>query len=264
MSLLSLAKICLRPLLFPNLSLFSKKIQTKTFTTMASNNKAAGRVLLPLTINPIRYDVKLTPDLENYTFSGVTTIELSTTADVNTSDIVMHAKELCFANASYIVKGATEVVHEAEEITINSKSTTVSFGFTTSIPKNSTLIMTISYNGFLNNQMAGFYRSSYTNIHGEKKIMASTQFESLDARRAFPCWDEPARSKFYNIISAYIDGNLFYLEFVLGGLAQHKYDYFLICSTHTQIHKNSSLFFFSTRGNLWCYTSSTQTSRCLL
>jgi len=36
--------------------------------------------------------------------------------------------------------------------------------------------------GFLNNQMAGFYRSSYTNIHGEKKIMASTQFESLDAR----------------------------------------------------------------------------------
>ena len=171
---------------------------------MASNNKAAGRVLLPLTINPIRYDVKLTPDLENYTFSGVTTIELSTSADVNTSDIVMHAKELCFANASYIVKkgsssGTTseEVVHEAEEITINSKSTTVSFGFTTPIPKNSTLIMTINYNGFLNNQMAGFYRSSYTNIHGEKKIMASTQFESLDARRAFPCWDEPARSEFY-------------------------------------------------------------------
>ncbi len=181
---------------------FPKTSKQKRLPTMASNNKAAGRVLLPLTINPIRYDVKLTPDLENYTFSGVTTIELSTTANVNTSDIVMHAKELCFANASYIVKGSgtTEVVHEAEEITINSKSTTVSFGFTTPIPKNSTLIMTISYNGFLNNQMAGFYRSSYTNIHGEKKIMASTQFESLDARRAFPCWDEPARSKFYNSI----------------------------------------------------------------
>ena len=177
---------------------------------MASNNKAAGRVLLPLTINPIRYDVKLTPDLENYTFSGVTTIEVSTTADVNTSDIVMHAKELCFANASYIVKGGKDTtVHEAEEITINSKSTTVSFGFTTPIPKNSTLIITINYNGFLNNQMAGFYRSSYTNIHGEKKIMASTQFESLDARRAFPCWDEPARSKFILLYHrSRLDGNL--------------------------------------------------------
>jgi hypothetical protein len=63
--------------------------KTNSLETMVSNNKAAGRVLLPSTINPIRYDVKLTPDLQNYTFSGVTTIELSTTADVNTSDIVM-------------------------------------------------------------------------------------------------------------------------------------------------------------------------------
>lgn len=46
--------------------------------------------------------------------------------------------------------------------------------------------------GHLNNQMAGFYRSSYTSASGEKRIMASTQFEALDARRAFPCWDEPA------------------------------------------------------------------------
>ena len=40
--------------------------------------------------------------------------------------------------------------------------------------------------------MAGFYRSNYTGIDGQSKIMASTQFEALDARRAFPCWDEPA------------------------------------------------------------------------
>lgn len=47
--------------------------------------------------------------------------------------------------------------------------------------------------------MAGFYRSSYTNIHGESKIMASTQFESLDARRAFPCWDEPSRKAVFGL-----------------------------------------------------------------
>ena len=35
--------------------------------------------------------------------------------------------------------------------------------------------------------------AGYKDINGTKKIMASTQFESLDARRAFPCWDEPAR-----------------------------------------------------------------------
>jgi puromycin-sensitive aminopeptidase len=56
--------------------------------------------------------------------------------------------------------------------------------------------------------MAGFYRSSYTNIHGEPKIMASTQFEALDARRAFPCWDEPARKAVFGltlIVPAHLD-----------------------------------------------------------
>ena len=40
--------------------------------------------------------------------------------------------------------------------------------------------------------MAGFYKSMYSDANGTKKVMVSTQFEALDARRAFPCWDEPA------------------------------------------------------------------------
>ena len=40
--------------------------------------------------------------------------------------------------------------------------------------------------------MAGFYRSTYTDYKGDEKLVASTQFEALDARRAFPCVDEPA------------------------------------------------------------------------
>ena len=161
-------------------------------TASSSSDKAAGRVLLPSNITPIRYDITLTPDLSAFTFAGVTTIELTTGPDVvSSSKITLHAKELCFASASYTIKSgddqspSEEKKHEAEEISTNTKSTTVTFGFgtTSPIPPNATLLLTIHYTGFLNNQMAGFYRSSYTDIHGTKKIMASTQFESLDARR---------------------------------------------------------------------------------
>eukprot|EP00581_Thalassiosira_minuscula_P004938 CAMPEP_0183743044 /NCGR_PEP_ID=MMETSP0737-20130205/65013_1 /TAXON_ID=385413 /ORGANISM="Thalassiosira miniscula, Strain CCMP1093" /LENGTH=925 /DNA_ID=CAMNT_0025978647 /DNA_START=599 /DNA_END=3376 /DNA_ORIENTATION=+ len=160
----------------------------------SSASKSEGRVLLPPHIEPIRYDLKFTPDFENFTFAGVTTVELKTDDDVSGREICMHAKELSFECASYtVVDGEGDGQQDAEEIRVNSKSTTVTFLFEKDLPKNATLSLTIKYIGFLNNQMAGFYRSSYTNIHGESKIMASTQFESLDARRAFPCWDEPAR-----------------------------------------------------------------------
>ena len=165
----------------------------------SKDKKAEGRVLLPSTIVPTRYDLKLTPDLEAFTFNGDITIELTTSADLekDCKEIVMHAKELCFISASFVVAGAAAV--EAEEIRDNKKATTVTFSFPEAIPASSTITLAIKYIGFLNNQMCGFYRSSYTNIHGEKKIMASTQFESLDARRCFPCVDEPAAKAVFGV-----------------------------------------------------------------
>jgi aminopeptidase 2 len=69
----------------------------------------------------------------------------------------------------------------------------VTFGFASlnlSTPRKSSL--EVRYTGSLNNQMAGFYRSKYIDRHGQSQFMASTQFESLDERRAFSCVDEPA------------------------------------------------------------------------
>jgi len=80
------------------------------------------------------------------------------------------------------------------------KTTTATLVFGEKLPAdNKEIVLTIIYTGFLNNQMAGFYRSTYVDIHGESKIMASTQFEALDARRAFPCWDEPARKAVFGL-----------------------------------------------------------------
>jgi aminopeptidase N len=122
--------------------------------------------------------------------------------------ITLHAKELCISSAQYVVVDmlsqedpipTTPVV--AEEIILNTKATTVQFKFPQNIPPRAkTIQLTIQYMGYLNNQMAGFYRSEYTDIDGTtKKMMASTQFESLDARRCFPCMDEPAVKAIFSV-----------------------------------------------------------------
>lgn len=56
----------------------------------------------------------------------------------------------------------------------------------------------IEFNGFLNDKLAGFYRSKYT-LNGEDRYMAVSQFEPTDARRAFPCWDEPTLKSTFEI-----------------------------------------------------------------
>ena len=47
------------------------------------------------------------------------------------------------------------------------------------------------FTGILNDKLHGFYRSTFTDADGVEQVIATTQFEATDARRAFPCWDEP-------------------------------------------------------------------------
>ena len=127
--------------------------------------------------------------------------------DTNQNSITLHAKELCIASAQYVVLEGTDesmttpsTPVSASEILSNVKATTVEFKFEKEIPVHAkTIQLTIQYMGYLNNQMAGFYRSEYTNMEGVKKMMASTQFESLDARRCFPCVDEPGVKAIFSV-----------------------------------------------------------------
>lgn len=64
------------------------------------------------------------------------------------------------------------------------KYNTVKFTFGASLPIGEG-VLSVKFKGILNGDMAGFYKSSYTDANGTKKIMASTQFEALDARRFF-------------------------------------------------------------------------------
>lgn len=80
------------------------------------SSKSAGRVLLPDYVVPTKYDLKITPDLVNYTFDGVVTIDMTTSSDVDSKQITLHAKELLFKSASFQVSGDDNKTITAEEV----------------------------------------------------------------------------------------------------------------------------------------------------
>lgn len=62
-------------------------------------------------------------------------------------------------------------------------------------------VLEMNFTGELNDKMKGFYRSKYLGNGGsEERYAAVTQFEATDARRCFPCWDEPALKSTFDII----------------------------------------------------------------
>jgi len=51
--------------------------------------------------------------------------------------------------------------------------------------------LTIEFTGILNDKLRGFYRSTFVDGDGNEQVIATTQMQATDCRRAFPCWDEP-------------------------------------------------------------------------
>lgn len=83
---------------------------------------------------------------------------------------------------------------DAISITSEKENETTTFTFAQELQSNSTAVLYIAFKGVLNDNMVGFYRSSFKDDEGTTHYIATTQFEPTDARRAFPCWDEVIKS----------------------------------------------------------------------
>lgn len=145
--------------------------------------------LLTRDLEPVFYSIELEPDLEAFSFKGRETIRIK--AHHPFSKIELHALELKIKRASL---GRLD----AKEITCNKKRETVILDFGRTMKPGTYPDLMLEFEGVLNDKMHGFYRTSYQR-DGKKQWGAATQFEATDARRAFPCWDEPDRKARFQV-----------------------------------------------------------------
>ena len=137
---------------------------------------------LPKDVVPTAYRLDLKPDLEKLTLSGGEEIDVEVARPVDT--ITLDAIDLTFESV------ALKDLGETASVTLDAKAQTASFHFAHPIPAGRHTLA-IAYKGIIPETPAGLYYNDYES-NGAKKRMLVSQFESTDARRAFPGWDEPA------------------------------------------------------------------------
>jgi len=144
---------------------------------------------LPRTVEPRSYLLRLEPDLTKAAFTGEVTIEAD--AHEPTSHIVLNAIELDIGLVTVRTgASAAEVEVEVQDIRLDEDLERLTIALDEPMPAGPCQI-TIGFTGVLNDKLRGFYRSTFTDDDGNDHVLATTQFESTNARRAFPCWDEP-------------------------------------------------------------------------
>jgi puromycin-sensitive aminopeptidase len=159
------------------------------------------RYRLPRGAVPTRYDLVLEPDLDAGTFAGSEDVAL----DVReTSDeIVLNAADLQVDAGWLLGPGGRRV--ELGSIHLDEEAERAHFGLAEAIEAGDWTLH-LEFRGTLNERMRGFYRSTYADDDGVQHVIATTQFESTDARRAFPCWDEPDLKAVFGVTLVVADG----------------------------------------------------------
>jgi aminopeptidase N len=141
---------------------------------------APGR--LPKDVVPMDYDIAIVPDIKALSITGTETIKLEFR---KATDAVQ------FNSLNEKLDGVTldgrpvksVVSDDAAELTTVKLEKPAAKGRHT---------LRFTYTGMIETKPQGLFLQRFVKPGGDKDVLLSTQFEATDARRMFPCWDEPA------------------------------------------------------------------------
>nr|CAD7397311.1 unnamed protein product [Timema poppensis] len=171
------------------LTILSANAQTSSDETLAVVND----YLLPTSVVPIHYDIKLIPylDDDNFTFDGEVNIKVR--AEEVTDVITLHQNDTIIEESTVTV---TDLMTNINLIIVNQTYEALYHFYRLHIEENLQVgreyEINIKYKGYLRDDMQGLFKSSYTTSDGETRWLAATHFQPCRARRAFPSFDEPA------------------------------------------------------------------------
>ena len=158
----------------------------RAVTLQTDGSPDANPYRLPRDVLPDRYDIVIEPDIDEARFVGGVVISATVQAPVDS--VMLNAADLDCSDATLQQNGSAvpaEVTFhpDTERMTLRpSDGRQLEPG---------DLRISCTFAGELNDQLRGFYRSTFVDEAGEAHTIATTQFESTNARRAFPCFDEP-------------------------------------------------------------------------
>ncbi|NXP17069.1 AMPN Aminopeptidase, partial [Scytalopus superciliaris] len=179
-------------------------------TTTPAPNNPWNRWRLPATLKPESYEVTLqpflTPDANNmYIFKGNSSVVF---VCVEATDLILiHSNKLNYTlQGSFLVTLQPEGSGSAPSISKTWLETPTQYlvvQLSAPLQPGQKYRMSSSFTGELADDLAGFYRSEYTDESGVKQVVATTQMQAADARKAFPCFDEPAMKATFTVTLIY-------------------------------------------------------------